>query len=111
MKKNMLTLTMLSLLAMTVAGCGNKTNSNSNNNSEDSNPPVAWPEEQQEDIYGVLPEDVKNANVSIDLLVYIEGQNGRLPDIGNFSNDESVKGYRYYPKDVSSNGWVLYSPT
>ena len=108
MKKNMLTLTMLSLLAMTVAGCGNKTNSNSNNNSEDSNPPVAWPEEQQEDIYGVLPEDVKNANVSIDLLVYIEGQNGRLPDIGNFSNDESVKGYRYYPKDVSSIEMAKY---
>ena len=100
--KKILALTLFPLLTMTIAGCGNKTNTDSNNSGDSNSPVTTWPEEQQEDIYGVLPEEVKNANVSIDLLVYIEGQQKRLPDIGNFSNDPSKPGYRYYPKDVSA---------
>lgn len=103
MKKNMLTLTLLSMLAMTVASCGNKTNSSDSNGPQPSNVPSeadSYRGDVEMDEFGTLPDEVRNANLSIDILCYIEGQNGVKTDIGNYSPDENDTTYRYHPVDV-----------
>ena len=122
MRKKLLVFTILSLLAMTVTSCvhfsnprdrfsssnkdsmnsinSSENNSSSNHESTNTNSSV-YEIPVEEDIYGMLPDNVKNANISIDLLIYIEGQEGRIPDIGNYSVDPAAK-TRYHPEDISS---------
>ncbi|MBQ4060932.1 MAG: extracellular solute-binding protein [Bacilli bacterium] len=63
---------------------------------------------QEIDHTKLIPEDVKNADVSIDFLVYIDGQNGRIPDIGNYSNDPNDTTRKFHPKDVTSLGMAKH---
>ena len=112
MKKNTLKLALISLLAMTITGCGNKNNSTSNGPTSDSanggtsdvsnSSEESWSITQIEDEYGMLPDRVKDAKVSIDFAVYIEGQNKRIPDIGNYSPDPNDKTRKYHPEDLTS---------
>ena len=55
-------------------------------------------EEKLIDTY--IPEEILNANEEIDLLVYIEGQEGTLYDIGNYSNDPNDTSKKYHPTMV-----------
>ena len=63
----------------------------------------------KEDVYGLLPERVKNAELEIDLLIYIVGQDGVMKDIGNYSPDlvngiptdlETGEQRKYGPEDI-----------
>ena len=73
---------------------------------------------QEEDIYGMLPASVKNANLNIDFLVYIEGQEGTIEDIGNYSPYVNEDGLpydpatgdirKYGPQDLSSIEMARY---
>ena len=119
MKKNMLTLTILSLLAMTITSCGDKNPSNNpsnggfgtsdSGNSEPSTEP-SWSFSQEPDDYGLIPDEILHSEeeISIDFFVYIQGQQGRINDIGNYSNDPNDKTRKYHPEDVSSIEMAKY---
>ncbi len=49
-----------------------------------------------------IPQEVLNAKEEIDLLVYIEGQEGKLKDIGNYSNDIEDNTKKYHPRDIQT---------
>ena len=69
----------------------------------DSEVPYVGPE--IDDLISSLPDEVKDANVEIDFLVYIEGQDNVKNDIGNYCWDETdpnYEKYKWHPKDVSS---------
>ena len=112
-KKNVLTLALISLLAMGISSCGDK-NSDSFKPSTPSNDDLSTEADssysdfemsQEEDELDLIPQEVLDAEVEIDLLIYIEGQRDRLPDIGNYCsdvNDPNYSKYRYHPEDVSS---------
>ena len=105
-KENKLAVLMIPLFALTISSCGNKQNS-TEKNSEKASVPQSEEEvysfEQQVDEFNLLPDDVKNADCEIDFLVYIEGQNGAISDIGNYSADpNSVPKRKYHPEDVTS---------
>lgn len=106
-KERKLLFVMLPMLALTIASCGNKNNNSTsgNNTSTKSSeaPSETYTFEQKEDTYGLIPERVRNANCDIDFLVYIEGQNGTIEDIGNYSPDpNSTPKRKYSPEDVTS---------
>lgn len=69
------------MLALTIASCGNKvdTDSSSSSNSEQSSESLS----QWDDPLAIIPEEVLNYQGDIDILTYIEGQNGTIPDIGS----------------------------
>ena len=129
MKKNLLRLSLIASLAMIIASFGNKqespTNINPNSGSAQGQSDVAVESSEEskdlfdvsedtgsyleisqvDDLIGVIPEDVLNAKVDIDFLVYIEGQEGVLNDIGNYcwdTSDPHYSEYRYHPENVSS---------
>ena len=49
-----------------------------------------------------IPEEVLNANEEINLLIYVEGQEGKLKDIGNYSNDIEDNTKKYHPRDIQT---------
>ena len=71
-------------------------------------PEPSWSFSQEEDEYDLIPQEVLDAEVEIDFVVYIEGQNGRIPDIGNYSNDPEDKDRKYHPKDITSIEMAKY---
>ena len=121
--KNMLKLALLPLLAITIAGCGDNT-SNSDKPVGPSTPSGEGPTEevsssyedkmswsQQVEELKLIPQEVLDAQVEIDFLVYIEGQRDRLPDIGNYcwdKTDPQYSAYRYHPEDVTSIEMARY---
>ena len=70
--KKLLNLLLLPLLASSISGC-------------DGNENDTYTFTQLLDEYNVLPKTVTDANTEIDILIYIEGQNGTIEDIGNYS--------------------------
>ena len=135
MNKNLLNIALISLLSASIIGCGNKNNSPDQtstpvNNSTGDKVETSTPTEQlsteeksidpwastdddrsylsisqEEEPLGLIPEEVLNANVDIDFLIYIVGQDNVMNDIGNYCWDETDPNYdqyRYHPKDVSS---------
>ena len=121
--KNMLKLALLPLLAITIAGCGDNT-SNSDKPVGPSTPSGEGPTEEVSSSYEdkmswsqiseelkLIPQEVLDAQVEIDFLVYIEGQRDRLPDIGNYcwdKTDPQYSAYRYHPEDVTSLEMARY---
>ncbi|MBQ8205977.1 MAG: hypothetical protein IJZ77_00765, partial [Bacilli bacterium] len=121
--KNMLKLALLPLLAITIAGCGDNT-SNSDKPVGPSTPSGEGPTEEVSSSYedkmswsqiseelNLIPQEVLDAQVEIDFLVYIEGQRDRLPDIGNYcwdKTDPQYSAYRYHPEDVTSLEMARY---
>ena len=101
MKKNILVLSLISMLSLTISGCGDNTISDLSNtpsNDDLSNTPSdesssgniyesmsdeSYKGSIEEDYTKLIPDDVLNASVSIDFLTYIEGQDGYITDIGN----------------------------
>ena len=55
-----------------------------------------------------IPEEVLNANETINLLVYIEGKEGIMRDIGNYSNDPEDDTKKYHPRDIESPEMVRW---
>ena len=125
MKKNLLNLALISLMSLTMASCGNKDKSddivkpstqNSTNedvlssdvdtqSEEESTYSGNYPDTAQPDLINSIPQEVLDANVEIDFLVYIEGQDSAKPDIGNYCWDKSNPNYdkyRYHAEDVTS---------
>ena len=101
--RSSLLLALLPILAITIASCGQKpteqptdqpsveqpsTSVDKPSTSVDqptSEEDISFPEISQEiDHTDLIPPEVLNADVDIDFVVYIEGQNGRIPDIGNY---------------------------
>ena len=121
-KKLLLDLAMISMLSVGITSCGNKgddstitsnTNVSVNPTSSDENQQSSSEEDskeylsisQDDEVLGLIPQEVLDANVDIDFLIYIEGQDSAKPDIGNYCWDESdpnYASYRYHPEDVSS---------
>ncbi|MCI5745272.1 MAG: extracellular solute-binding protein [Erysipelotrichaceae bacterium] len=128
MKKNLLMLSLISMLSLTIAGCGdndisdqsvpsNPVDNSSDNQFEESSSSKdiyesisdeSYKGEIDDDYTGLIPEKVLNANVSIDFLVYIEGQDGYITDIGNYSPDPNDTTYRYHKDDVTSIEMAKY---
>ena len=77
--KKLLMLSLIPLLATSISSCGDKNN--------DSSSEKEYSFSQEEEVLKMIPQEVLNAKEEIDLLVYIEGQDNNLLDIGNFSND------------------------
>ncbi|MCI5745271.1 MAG: hypothetical protein MR270_03215 [Erysipelotrichaceae bacterium] len=120
MKKNILMLSLISMLSLTISGCGDNTISDLSNtpsNDDLSNTPSdesssgniyesmsdeSYKGSIEEDYTKLIPDDVLNASVSIDFLTYIEGQDGYITDIGNYSPDPNDTIYRYHKDDVTS---------
>lgn len=112
--QNLLKLVLLPLIAMSISSCGdNGTSStsdrpntpNSDDNSIVDSSYSDFEMSQEEDELDLIDQAVLDANVEIDLLIYIEGQRDRLPDIGNYCSDTTDPNYslyRYHPEDVSS---------
>ena len=107
--KKLLMLLAIPLLVSSVSGCGNKTSdplSGSdrpiNTDEVSSSKDESWSFTQVIEDRDLLPSDVANANVEIDLVMYIEGQNGTMPDIGNYTPDPNDPSRKYHPADVSS---------
>ena len=106
-KSNLMKVVLLPLLLMSVASCKNGNNNNSENSSSKNEESDSFVFTQQMDEYGILPEDVVNAKIEIDLVEYIEGQNGTIEDIGNYSpvlNDDGI------PYDPETGELRKYGP-
>ena len=84
-KNNLLKVALLPLVLAAAAGC----------DGNGGQPTFDF--DKETDVYGVLPTTVTDANVSIDFLVYIEGQNGTIEDIGNYSPILDEDGDPYDP--------------
>ena len=125
--RSSLLLALLPILAITIASCGQKpteqpteqpsveqpsTSVDKPSTSVDqptSEEDISFPEISQEiDHTDLIPPEVLNADVDIDFVVYIEGQNGRIPDIGNYSNDPTDTSRKYHPKDITSIEMAKY---
>ena len=63
-------------------------------------------EEKQLEPY--IPEGVLNANETIDLLIYTDGQEGIIRDIGDYSNDPKDTSKKYHPRDIKSPEMVKW---
>lgn len=98
--KKLLMLSLIPLLATTITGCGDK--------NDDSSSEIEYSFSQEEEVLKMIPEEVLNAKEEIDLLVYIEGQENKKNDIGNYSNDPNDSGRKYHPKDISSHEMVRW---
>ena len=125
--RSSLILALLPILAITIASCGQKpteqpteqpsveqpsTSVDKPSTSVDqptSEEDISFPDISQEiDHTDLIPPEVLNADVDIDFVVYIEGQNGRIPDIGNYSNDPTDTSRKYHPKDITSIEMAKY---
>ena len=121
--RSSLLLALLPILAITISSCGQQpteeptdapTVGTSNQPTTEAptteEPSSEWfPSiDQVEDHTQLIPEDVKNAELEIDFVVYIEGQNGRIPDIGNYTNDPNDTSRKYHPKDITSIEMAKY---
>ena len=62
----------------------------------------------EDDPTNLIPMDIRDADVSIDFLVYIDGQNGRMPDIGNYTNDPNDPTRKYHPQDIVYGGMARH---
>ena len=98
--KKLLMLSLIPLLATSISSCGDKNN--------DSSSEKEYSFSQEEEVLKMIPQEVLNAKEEIDLLVYIEGQDNNLLDIGNFSNDPNDSGRKYHPEDISSHEMVRW---
>ena len=91
MTKN-LKLALVSLLSVTLVGCGNKpVDDDSNNPSQASVTEESLPDPV--DLFDNIPQRVREYKGDLDIMLYIEGQNGTMEDIGRST---------YTPKDISS---------
>ena len=88
MNKKALTL-LVPMLALTLGSCGNKPI----DDDDDTNHSDTITEEesvsQEEDIVGIIPQEVLNANCNIDVLLYIVGQNGTINNAGRQSSQRA----------------------
>ncbi|MDY2889304.1 MAG: extracellular solute-binding protein [Candidatus Caccosoma sp.] len=101
--KKLIMLSLIPLLATTISSCGDK--------NDESSSEIEYSFSQEEEVLKMIPQEVLNANAEIDLLVYIEGQEGTINDIGNYSNDPNDTGRKWHPKDVSSHEMVRWFAT
>ena len=107
----LLNLVLLPLLALTITSCGGDISASVSNSTpasdelsesvESSYSEREW--SQEDDEYDLIPQHVLDAELEIDMLIAIDGQRDRLPDIGNTCWDETdpeYDSYRYHEKDI-----------
>ena len=118
------------LMALTITSCGNKdesddnvlstsndrTSISNNDNSSVEDSPLFSVEEdsnsyyqpsQEDEVLGSIPQEVLDANVDIDLLIYLDGMDAARLDIGNYCadpTDPNYDKYHYHPEDAYTIG-------